>query len=95
LKATQAHTHETEELSGTKIDTRQIASAVVAYSSQEDPDIATVRLRVSEQNSLVFSFTPTRNFESAYLGFKQVGDEARLLAEKSASGGHKESARQA
>jgi hypothetical protein len=85
LKATQAHTHETEELSGTKIDTRQIASAVVAYSSQEDPDIAT----------LVFSFTPTRNFESAYLGFKQVGDEARLLAEKSASGGHKESARQA
>ncbi len=35
------------------------------------------------------------NFESAYLAFKQAGDEARLLAEESASGGHKESARQA
>ncbi len=35
------------------------------------------------------------NFESAYLAFRQAGDEARLLAEDSASGGHKESARQA
>ena len=35
------------------------------------------------------------NFESAYLAFKEAGDEARLLAEESASGGHKESARQA
>ena len=35
------------------------------------------------------------NFESAYLAFKQAGDEARLLAEELASGGHKESARQA
>jgi hypothetical protein len=35
------------------------------------------------------------NFESAYLAFKQAGDEARQLAEESASGGHQESARQA
>jgi Prolyl oligopeptidase family len=35
------------------------------------------------------------NFESAYLAFKQAGDEARQLAEESASHGHKESARQA
>ena len=35
------------------------------------------------------------NFESAYLAFKQAGDEARLLAEESASAGHRESARQA
>jgi dienelactone hydrolase len=35
------------------------------------------------------------NFESAYLAFRQAGDEAKLLAEESASGGHKESARQA
>jgi hypothetical protein len=35
------------------------------------------------------------NFESAYLAFKQAGDEARALAEESANGGHKESARQA
>jgi hypothetical protein len=35
------------------------------------------------------------NFESAYLAFMKAGDEARLLAEASASGGHKESARQA
>ena len=35
------------------------------------------------------------NFESAYLAFKQAGDEARAQAEDSASHGHKESARQA
>ena len=35
------------------------------------------------------------NFESAYLAFKQAGDEARELAEESASQGHRESARQA
>ncbi len=35
------------------------------------------------------------NFESAYLAFKQAGDEARAQAEESASHGHKESARQA
>jgi Prolyl oligopeptidase family len=35
------------------------------------------------------------NFESAYLAFKQAGDEARAIAEDSANSGHKESARQA
>jgi hypothetical protein len=35
------------------------------------------------------------DFESAYLAFKQAGDEARGLAEQSASRGRKESARQA
>jgi hypothetical protein len=35
------------------------------------------------------------NFESAFVAFKQAGDEARALAEDSASQGHKESARQA
>jgi Acetyl xylan esterase (AXE1) len=35
------------------------------------------------------------NFESAYVAFKQAGDEARAMAEESASGGHRESARQA
>jgi hypothetical protein len=35
------------------------------------------------------------NFESAYQAFKQAGDEARGIAEESASQGHKESARQA
>ncbi len=35
------------------------------------------------------------SFESAYRAFKQAGDEARELAEQSASQGHKESARQA
>lgn len=35
------------------------------------------------------------NFESAYQTFKQAGDEARAIAEESASQGHKESARQA
>ncbi len=35
------------------------------------------------------------NFESAFMAFKQAGDEARLLAEESVSHGHKESARQA
>jgi hypothetical protein len=35
------------------------------------------------------------NFESAFLAFKQAGDEARALAEESESDGHKESARQA
>ncbi|MFZ0662757.1 MAG: prolyl oligopeptidase family serine peptidase [Acidobacteriaceae bacterium] len=35
------------------------------------------------------------DFESAYLAFKQAGDEARALAEKSASHDHNESARQA
>jgi hypothetical protein len=35
------------------------------------------------------------DFESAYLAFKQAGDEARVLAEESASHGHRESARQA
>ena len=35
------------------------------------------------------------NFESAFLAFKQAGDEARAQAEESASHGHKESARQA
>lgn len=35
------------------------------------------------------------NFQSAYLAFKQAGDEARQLAEDSLVHGHKESARQA
>jgi hypothetical protein len=35
------------------------------------------------------------DFEGAYLAFKQAGDEARALAEKSASHDHQESARQA
>jgi Prolyl oligopeptidase family len=35
------------------------------------------------------------NFESAYVAFKQAGDEARAQAQESASQGHKESARQA
>jgi dienelactone hydrolase len=35
------------------------------------------------------------NFESAFVAFKQAGDEARAQAEESASHGHKESARQA
>jgi dienelactone hydrolase len=35
------------------------------------------------------------DFESAYQAFKQAGDEARAIAEESASQGHKESARQA
>jgi hypothetical protein len=35
------------------------------------------------------------NFESAYQALEQAGDEARALAEESASQGHKESARQA
>jgi hypothetical protein len=35
------------------------------------------------------------NFESAFLTFKQAGDEARAMAEESAGQGHKESARQA
>lgn len=35
------------------------------------------------------------NFESAYLAFKQAGDEARQLAEESLSRKHRESARQA
>jgi len=35
------------------------------------------------------------NFESAFMAFTQAGDEARSLAEDSASRGHKESARQA
>lgn len=35
------------------------------------------------------------NFESAFLAFKQAGDEARAMAGESASSGHKESARQA
>jgi Prolyl oligopeptidase family len=35
------------------------------------------------------------DFEGAYLAFKQAGDEARALAEESASHGHRESARQA
>jgi hypothetical protein len=35
------------------------------------------------------------NYESAFLAFKQAGDEARAQAEESASRGHKESARQA
>lgn len=35
------------------------------------------------------------NFESAYMAFKLAGDEARAIAEDSASHGHKESARQA
>jgi Prolyl oligopeptidase family len=35
------------------------------------------------------------DFEGAYLAFKQAGDEARALAEESASHGHQESARQA
>ncbi len=35
------------------------------------------------------------NFESAFVAFKQAGDEARAIAEESASHGHKESARQA
>ncbi len=35
------------------------------------------------------------NFESAYLAFKQAGDEAKEIAEDSAMHGHRESARQA
>ena len=35
------------------------------------------------------------DFESAYRAFKQAGDEARAVAEESAAGGHRESARQA
>lgn len=35
------------------------------------------------------------NFESAFLAFKQAGDEARALAEESESDGHNESVRQA
>jgi hypothetical protein len=35
------------------------------------------------------------DFEGAYLAFKEAGDEARALAEESASHGHRESARQA
>src|ERR1700734_3460745 len=35
------------------------------------------------------------DFESAYRTFKQAGDEARAVAEESAAGGHRESARQA
>src|SRR6202034_1082953 len=35
------------------------------------------------------------DFEGAYLAFKQAGDEARALAEESASHGHRESAPQA
>jgi Prolyl oligopeptidase family len=35
------------------------------------------------------------NFESAYLAFKQAGDEAKEIAQDSATHGHKESARQA
>jgi Prolyl oligopeptidase family len=35
------------------------------------------------------------NFESAYLAFKQAGDEAKQIAEESGGRGHKESARQA
>jgi hypothetical protein len=35
------------------------------------------------------------NFESAFVAFKQAGDEARAMAEESASSGHRESARQA
>ena len=35
------------------------------------------------------------DFESAYLAFKQAGDEARQLAEESLSRKHRESARQA
>jgi hypothetical protein len=34
------------------------------------------------------------DFESAYRAFKQAGDEARAIAEESAAGGHRESARQ-
>src|SRR5580704_13149649 len=35
------------------------------------------------------------NFESAFVAFKRAGDEARTMAEESASQGHQESARQA
>jgi hypothetical protein len=35
------------------------------------------------------------NFESAYLAFRQAGDESRQIAEESAGSGHTESARQA
>ena len=35
------------------------------------------------------------NFESAFLAFKQAGDEAHAMAEDSAASGHRESARQA
>jgi hypothetical protein len=35
------------------------------------------------------------NFESAYTVFKQAGDEALAIADESAAGGHRESARQA
>jgi dienelactone hydrolase len=35
------------------------------------------------------------DFESAFVGFRQAGDEARALAEESLAGGHRESARHA
>ena len=35
------------------------------------------------------------NYESAFVAFKQAGDEAKALAEESATAGHRESARQA
>ncbi len=35
------------------------------------------------------------DFESAFVAFRQAGDEARALAEESLAGGHRESARQA
>jgi hypothetical protein len=35
------------------------------------------------------------DFESAFVTFRQAGDEARALAEESLAGGHRESARQA
>jgi len=35
------------------------------------------------------------DFESAFVAFRQAGDEARALADESAAGGHRESARQA
>ncbi len=35
------------------------------------------------------------NYESAFVAFKQAGDEARTLAEESVASGHRESARQA
>jgi pimeloyl-ACP methyl ester carboxylesterase len=35
------------------------------------------------------------NYESAFVAFRQAGDEARALAEESAAAGHRESARQA
>ena len=38
---------------------------------------------------------PDGDFESAFVAFKQAGDEARVQAEASLAGGHRESARQA